>query len=326
MQAAIQGLGSYLPERVVTNEDWARWVDTSDEWIVERTGIRRRRFVAEDETTATVATAAARAALEDAGLAAEEVGEIILATDTPEVPSPDTAAHVQHALGVGHVPTYDLAGAGCAGWVQGLDLARCRTQIDGRRVLVIGVEVLSRIMSWKDRNTCVLFGDGAGAAVVGREGPLRIVEAVMRTDGAAAGLLGKEVGGTRTPFSREELEAGRHDQLVMNGRAVFRAALKRMREAVDEVLERAGVGLDAIELLVPHQANQRIVNALAENLALPPERLVSNVEEYGNTGSASLPIALREARAAGRLPRRGYVLLTAFGAGFHWGAALLHTG
>lgn len=320
----LLGLGAYVPERVMPNAEWAEHVDTSDEWIRERTGIERRRIAAEGESTADLATEAASRALADAGLAPAEVGEIILATDSPEVPSPDTAAIVQHRLGAGPVPTYDLAGSGCAGFLLGLDLARSRVLAGRRNVLVIGVEVLSKIMSWRDRSTCVLFGDGAGAAVVSR-GPAvaPILGVVAGTDGGRAGILGKEVGGTRSPFSREELEAGRHDRLTMDGQEVYRAAVTHMGAAAREVLALTGHRLEDVSLFVPHQANLRIIRTVARNLELPDSRVFVNLQEYGNTGSASIPLSLWEARRTGRLAEGDLALLTAFGAGFHWAAALV---
>ncbi|MDE2805718.1 MAG: beta-ketoacyl-ACP synthase 3 [Gemmatimonadota bacterium] len=320
----LLGLGIHLPERVMTNDEWAEYVDTSDEWIVERTGIRTRRIAGREESTADLALAAAQAALADCALEPADIDEIVLATDTPEVFIPDTAAYVQARLGVGHIPCYDLAGSGCAGFVLALDIARSRTLADGRRVLVIGVELLTRLMDWQDRNTCVLFGDAAGAAVVGAgPGAVEIVAATAGTDGSKSDILGVEAGGTRLPITVERVQQGLHKLVVMEGREVFREAVGRMSQVSLQVLEKAGVSMDDVALVVPHQANLRILNAVARRLDIPEARVFMNVQEYGNTGSASVPVALWEARDQGRIKPGDLVLLTAFGAGFHWAAALL---
>ena len=262
--------------------------------------------------------------------------EIIVATDTPEVYIPDTAAFVQTMLGTREIPAYDLAGSGCAGWLQALDVARSRVLGGKERVLVIGVEVLSRLMDWNDRATAVLFGDGAGAAVVTELGerasaPERsvgeLVATVAGTDGSRWDILCLETGGSRRPFMREmDREGGGsgfHEGIFMNGREVFREAVGRMSAASEQVLAQAGKTIDDVALVVPHQANLRIINAVGKALGVPAERVFVNVQEYGNTGSASVPIALTEARAAGRIAPGDLVLMTSFGAGFHWAASLL---
>jgi len=324
-KVGILGLGAYVPERVMTNADWGRLVDTTDEWIVARTGIEKRHFAAEDESTADLAVAAARAALADAGLDARDLDEIIVATDTPEVFSPDTAAFVQHLLGARQVPSYDLAGSGCAGFVQALDVA-CSRVLAGRpdTVLVIGAEVITRLMDWTDRATCVLFGDAAGAAVLGRGAASgEIVAVETGTDGSRTGILGLPIGGTRHPFSLDVARRGLHKQIVMNGREVFKEAVTRMSEASRKVLAKAGRELAEVALVVPHQANLRIISAVAKALETPMDKVFVNVREYGNTGSASVPLALTQARDQGRVKDGDLVLLTSFGAGFHWAAALI---
>ncbi len=320
----LLGLGSYTPERVMTNDEWAELVDTSDEWIVARTGIHTRRVADESQTTVDLALEAARRALDDAGLDATAVDEIVVATDTPEVFIPDTASYVQHRLGAREVPAYDLAGSGCAGFLLALDVARARCAGNSKRILVIGVELLTRLMDWSDRNTCVLFGDAAGAAVVG-DSPdaIEILAAAAGTDGSQADILSLEAGGTRVPFSVAVAEAQLHKDIVMKGREVFREAVKRMSAVSREVLDAAGVTLDHVALVVPHQANVRILNAVAKALDLPPDRLFVNVDSYGNTGSASVPLALDQARREGRISAGDLVLTTSFGAGFHWTALLL---
>ncbi len=320
----ILGLGAYVPERIMSNEEWAQYVDTSDEWITTRTGIKRRHLAAEDESTADLAVAAAEVALADAGLTPLEVDEIIVATDTPEVFLPDTASFVQQRLGAREIPAYDLAGSGCAGFVLALDIARSRARENGRRVLVIGVELLTRLMNWRDRNTCVLFGDAAGAAVVGSAaGAIEILAATAGTDGSKSGILCLEVGGTRAPFTLERAREGLHQKVVMMGREVFKEATTRMTAAAEQVLAEAGFTVKDLALLVPHQANLRILEAVRKALGLPPEKVFINVQEYGNTGSASVPLALWEARKQGRIESGDLVLLTSFGAGFHWAALLL---
>ncbi|HSR15921.1 MAG TPA: ketoacyl-ACP synthase III, partial [Gemmatimonadales bacterium] len=258
------------------------------------------------------------------GLTPGDVDEIIVATDTPEVYTPDTAAFLQDRLGAGHVPAYDLGGSGCAGFVLAMDLARTRIHQTARKVLVVGVELISRLMSWEDRATCVLFGDAAGAVVMGRgDVQAEILDAVAGTDGAKAGILTLETGGTRRPFTLEAAKAGEHTNLVMQGREVFREAVHRMTDAAQDLLARIGRTLSDVTLVIPHQANKRIIDAVRAKLGLAPERVFVNVHEYGNTGSASVPLALWQARREGRIRQGDLVVLTAFGAGFHWAAAAL---
>jgi 3-oxoacyl-[acyl-carrier-protein] synthase III len=320
--ASFLGFGGYVPQRVVTNHDWAAMVDTSDEWIRARTGIERRRFAADDESTADLAEHAARMALADAGIEGAALDEIIVATDTPEVYTPDTAAFLQDRLGAGHVPAFDLGGSGCAGWVQAIDVARARITLAPRTVLVVGVELISRLISWEARETCVLFGDGAGAVVMGPDGGrAELLDVVTGTDGAKADILTLATGGTRNPFNQESIDSGAYQHLAMNGREVFREAVGRMSEAIGDILARIGAGLSDVALVVPHQANQRILDAIAKKLGVETDRVYSNIAEYGNIGSATVPFALWEAQSTGRIVSGDLVVLAAFGAGFHWGAA-----
>jgi 3-oxoacyl-[acyl-carrier-protein] synthase-3 len=320
----VLGLGAYVPERVMTNDEWAEHVDTSDEWITARTGIKTRRVAAEDQSTVDLAAAAAERALEDAGADIQEIDEIIVATDTPEVYIPDTASYLQNRLGAREVPAFDLAGSGCAGFVLGLDVARSRAQAGGRKILLVGVELLTRLMDWTDRATCVLFGDAAGAAVVGTgPGAAEILGFTAGTDGTQAEILGLETGGTRAPFTLEGAQRRDHKNVVMKGREVFREAVTRMSAAAKEVLAQAEVTVGELKLVIPHQANLRIINAVQKSLGLADDAIYVNVQDYGNTGSASVPLALWEARSQGRIDPGDLVLLTAFGAGFHWAAALL---
>jgi 3-oxoacyl-[acyl-carrier-protein] synthase III len=306
----------------MTTDEWARLVDTTDEWITTRTGIKRRRFAADDESTLDLAAAAGERAMADAGLDPADIGEIIVATDTPEVYTPDTASLLQHRLGCGTIPAYDLGGSGCAGFVQALDVARARVHFSPKHVLVVGVELISRLISWNDRATCVLFGDGAGAVVVGPEdGKAHVLDIVTGTDGSRADILTLPTGGTRHPFSAEVAASGAHQLLVMNGGEVFREAVRRMSAAVTEVLGRIGRNATQVALIIPHQANKRIIDAVQRALGVGDHQVYVNVEEYGNTGSASVPLALWEAYAAGRIRPGDLVVLTAFGAGFHWAAA-----
>lgn len=316
------GFGGYSPERVVTNDDWATLVDTTDEWITQRTGIKTRHFAAADESTMTLATSAARVALDDAGLQPDDVDEIILATDTPEMMTPDTAALVQNQLGCRNIPTYDLGGSGCAGFVQAIDVARSRIATEPKNVLVIGVELISRMISLEDRATAVLFGDGAGAVVMGPGGGrAEVLGVVSGTDGASAEILTLAAGGTRNPFNEETLANGDYNRLIMDGRKVFVEAVRRMSEASIEVLRRVGRSVSEVALVIPHQANLRIINAVRKKLDLAAEKVYVNVDEYGNIGSATVPFAMWEALKKDRIKEGDLVVLTAFGAGFHWAAA-----
>lgn len=320
----VLGLGAYVPDRVMSNDEWTEYVDTSDEWITARTGIKTRRIAADDQTTVDLAAAAAERALEDADVDVGEIDEIIVATDTPEVYIPDTAAYLQHRLGAREVPAFDLAGSGCAGFVLGLDVARSRAQNGDRKILLVGVELLTRLMDWTDRATCVLFGDAAGAAVIGAgESSAEIIGFTAGTDGTQAEILGLETGGTRSPYTVKGVPRQAQQNIVMKGREVFREAVARMGSAAREVLDQAGVTVGELKLVIPHQANLRIIKAVQKALDLCDDKIYVNVQDYGNTGSASVPLALWEARHQGRIEAGDLVLLTAFGAGFHWAAALL---
>lgn len=322
-RVALLGVGAYVPAKVVTNEDWSRHVDTSDAWITSRTGIKRRHMAADDQSTSDLAVAAARSALSDARLTAGEIDEIIVATDTPDVYIPDTASLVQHRLEAREIPAYDLARGGCSGFLQGIDIARTRTA-SGGKVLVIGVQLLLRLIDWTDRNSSVLFGDAAGAAVVGDgQSGGEILAVVSGTDGSKAALIGMEVGGTRLPFTVARARQNLHRRVALDGRGVFKEATRRMTQAAQAVLDKARCRLDEVSLFVPHQANLRIVQTVARNLGLPMDKVFVNIEEYGNTGPASIPLALFEARERGRVQNGDLVLLTAFGAGLHWSAALI---
>lgn len=317
---AFLGFGGYVPEQVMTNDDWAKRVDTSDEWIVQRTGIRERRIADHSESTATLAHQAALVALEDAGIEAGDLDEIILATDTPEVRTPDTASFLQHLLGAREIPSFDLGGSGCAGFVLGLDVARTRIAFEPKRVLVVGVELISRMISPHERETCVLFGDGAGAVVLGPDrGEAELLAVVSGTDGAMTNILTLDVGGTKRPFDPADPDG--YDHLTMHGTEVFKQAVHRMSTATNDVLGRIGAKADDVDLVIPHQANKRIIDAVARRLDIGEDRVFVNVDRFGNTGSASVPLALWQSRDEGRIDPGSLVILTAFGAGFHWSAA-----
>ena len=320
--ANIMGFGGYVPDRVVTNDDWAALLDTSDEWITQRTGIKRRRFAADHESTMTMAVAAAEKAMKDSGMTASDIDEIVLATDTPEMYTPDTAALVQHQLGCRNIPTYDLGGSGCAGFVQALDVANARIAYKPRNILVIGVELITRMIAQDDRATSVLFGDAAGAVVMSPDpGRAEVLDVVSGTDGAAAEILTLAAGGTRNPFNAKTLANGDYNRLVMDGRRVFTEAVTRMSEASSEVLAKVGRTVKEVALVIPHQANLRIIEAVRRKMGLAEDRVYVNVHEYGNTGSATVPFAMWEAVENNRIKDGDLVVLTAFGAGFHWAAA-----
>jgi 3-oxoacyl-[acyl-carrier-protein] synthase-3 len=319
IRSILAGVGAYLPDRAVSNDELARTVETSDEWIRERTGIRQRYIAGPHETAAFMATAAARAALADAGAGPAEVDAIILATSTPDQAFPATALRVQAALGVTKGFGFDIAAA-CAGFIYALSVADSMLRTgQARGALVIGSEVYSRIMNWQDRGTCVLFGDGAGAVF------LRADEDAGRTD---RGILSTHLHaqGTLGDILYVDGAVGRHDKpghLVMNGREVFRHAVVRLAEAVAEALAANGLTQRDIDWLVPHQANLRIIDAMGRKLGLPPERVVITVDRHANTSAASVPLALAEARKDGRIRNGDLVLMEALGGGLTWGSALV---
>jgi 3-oxoacyl-[acyl-carrier-protein] synthase-3 len=317
----VAGTGSYLPERVLTNEELASLVDTSDEWIVTRTGIRERRIAAEGEFTSHMAAAAARRALEQAGMEASEIGLILVATITPDMPTPATACHVQRHLGAARAVAFDISAA-CSGFLYAMRIAE-RLIADGvfPNALVIGAEKLSTVTNWEDRGTCVLFGDGAGAAVLRRSGPGEgaIVATEMGTDGNLTHLLEIPGGGAACPITAENV-GQRLQTLSMQGKEVFKIAVTRMKEAAEKVIERAGWKPEDIACVIPHQANLRIIDAIAERLAVPADRVFVNLDKYGNTSAAAVAIALDEAHRSGAFRRGDRVVMVVFGAGLTWAA------
>lgn len=321
--AFFKGVGHFVPAQVMTNADFEKLVETSDEWIVERTGIRERRFATQSEAASDLATPAARAALAAAGIPPDEVDLIILATVTPDYFFPSTACVVQEKLGAVNAGAWDMS-AGCSGFVYGCNIA---TQFieTGRYdyVLVIGVETLSKITDFTDRNTCVLFGDGAGAAVLGpASAGGGILATHMKADGSLGYLLQMPGGGSRQPPTPESLAARLH-YIKMEGREVFKHAVRAMCEAAESVLNQAGYSGADVDLFIPHQANWRIMSAVADRLKIPYEKVFVNLDKYGNTSAASIPIALSEAVAQGRLKPGDLLLNVAFGAGFTWAAHLV---
>ena len=324
--AHIVGWGMSLPERVMTNDDWAQLVDTSDEWIRTRTGIAERRIAGEDETTLTLSLDAARKALDVANLLPAQLDMIIVATVTPEYIFPATACLVQDSLGAVNAGAFDLS-AGCSGFIYGLSVAADSIRAGScEHVLVIGAETLSRIVDWSDRLTCVLFGDGAGAAVVSAcETPGGILSSVLGSDGSGGDHLILPAGGSRYPASQQTIDEGLH-YCRMNGREVFRFATRTMDKAARQACEKAGLPLDEVDLVVPHQANSRIIKSAARSMKLDGDKVFTNLEHYGNTSAASIPIALCEAIDAGRVNRGDYLVLVGFGAGLTWGAIALQWG
>ncbi|CAB1129115.1 beta-ketoacyl-acyl carrier protein synthase III 1 [Candidatus Hydrogenisulfobacillus filiaventi] len=326
LRARVVGLGTYSPERVLTNQDLERFLDTSDEWIVTRTGIRERHLAGDDETTATMAAAAARAALADAGLEPDAIDYVVLATNTPDNIFPAVAARVQDALGIPAAGGFDLQ-AGCTGLIYGLDVAAALIESGRiRRALVVGSDKLSSIVDYTDRKTAVLFGDGAGALVLeGQTGEYGLLGSFVRLDGKGADLISIPAGGSRLPASTRTVEERLH-YIRMDGNETFRFAVRAMPQAVEQALERAGLPLSALDLLVPHQANSRIIEAAMRHFALEPEKVVMNIDRYGNTSVASIPLALADARAQGRLVPGRVVALAGFGAGLTWGANIIRWG
>ncbi|MCZ7591530.1 MAG: ketoacyl-ACP synthase III [Kiritimatiellae bacterium] len=322
-RAAIVATGSYVPERVLTNADLEKMVETSDEWILTRTGIRERRIARPDEATSDMGTEAAKRALANAGVTAEELDMIIFATITPDMGFPNTACFVQANIGAKNAFCFDIEAA-CSGFVYGLDL--CRQYIAtgaARTILLLGAEKISCITDWKDRSLCVLFGDGAGAAVIrASDGKNGLLASVMRSDGRLHDLLKLPGGGSRNPATPETIAGGMH-YMKMNGRDVFKHAVTCMTDVARKALDKAGLTVDDMKLIIPHQANLRIVNAIGERLGGGTDKYFVNLDRYGNTSAASIILALDEAVRVGRIQRGDRVLLIAFGGGFTWGATVL---
>jgi 3-oxoacyl-[acyl-carrier-protein] synthase-3 len=315
-----------VPRRVVTNAELAQRIDTSDEWIRTRTGIAQRHVADPDEFTSVLATRAGREALERAGVAPESVDTVIVATCTPDRTFPATACTVQANLGIPRAGAFDIAAA-CSGFVYGLSVATALVKSGmSRSVLLIAADIFTHFIDWNDRNTCVLFGDGAGAVLLqATDQPRGLLASNIGSWGEGETLMAVDAGGTRQPASAELLEAGRQ-YVYMNGREIFRHAVRGMAESSERAVADAGLTLDDVALVVPHQANVRIIEAVARRLGVPMERFFVNLDRYGNTSAASVPIALYEAAQQGRVKAGDLVLLTAFGGGLTWGSALLRWG
>jgi len=325
-RAVIRGTGACLPDRILTNADLERMVDTSDDWITTRTGIRERRIAREDEPMSFFASRAAREALRASGVAPGELDLVICATVTPDMPIPASACIIQHQLGARNAAAFDMS-AGCSGFIYGLAVAdRFLASGAYRSALLIGAELLSKYTDWTDRSTCVLFGDGAGAVVLtAGEGPSGVLATSLHADGSMADYIYVPAGGTREPASERTVAERRH-YIRMKGNETFKMAVRSMEEASREVLERAGLKTSDIDLFIAHQANRRIIDAVGSRLGLTESQVYVNIDRVGNTSAASIPIALDEAVRKGLLKDGDDVLFAAFGTGLTWGAALCKWG
>jgi 3-oxoacyl-[acyl-carrier-protein] synthase-3 len=320
----LAGAGYYLPAKRLTNQDLIKLIDTTDEWIVSRTGIRERRVVSEGETTASMAVAAARDALAQANIAATDLDAIILATVTPDVRLPATACIVQAELGAGHCAAFDIVAA-CSGFVYGTVLVdRLIRHGQYRHVLLIGSESLSQITDYTDRGSCILFGDGAGAAVFSRcDDPSRgVLYHKLAADGTGWQFIHIPAGGTRMPASEQTIKDRQH-YMKMRGRDVYKFAVTRMQDLIRDAMEKCNLTADQVKLIIPHQVNQRIIDSAVEKLNFPPDKVYVNIDRFGNTSAASVPIALHEARLRGQVGPGDTIILVAFGAGLTWASAVI---
>ena len=319
---SITGFGCYVPERVMTNDEIAQMVDTSDEWIMERTGIRERRVAGPDEALSDLCLPAARQALEHAGVAAKDVDLLIVATVTPDMFFPSTGVILADQLGMPDAAAYDLS-AGCTGFMYALAQAYGMLAAGlAERVLVVGGDTLSKVVDWTDRSTCVLFGDGAGAVVLERVSVGGFLGFALGADGSGGPQLYLPAGGSRSPATAETVAEHKH-YVQMNGREVFKFATRVLVTSAEKVLAECGKTIDDVDVYIPHQANVRIIDHAAEKLGIPKEKIVVNVERYGNTSSGSIPLALADAQAEGRLREGALVLMTGMGAGLTWGSGLI---
>jgi 3-oxoacyl-[acyl-carrier-protein] synthase-3 len=323
-RSVVLGTGSEVPPRVITNRDLEKVVDTSDEWITVRTGIKERRVLEEGKGNADMAFHAATRALDDAGMKASDLDAIIMGTVTADYPFPSSACVLEDMLGARRAFSFDV-GAACSGFLNALSVADSYIRTNQiRNALVVGSDALSRLVNWQDRSTCILFGDGAGAVVLGssENGGRGILSTKLRTDGSYVKTLYVPGGGSLKP-ARPETVQNKENTITMNGKEVFKLAVRSMEEISRDALDEAGVGVEDVSLVIPHQANRRIIAALAERLGVPMEKVVVNLDKYGNTSAASVPVALDEAKRQGRIHEGDTVLLNAFGAGFAWGAAVI---
>ena len=316
----IAGIGSYTPDKVLTNADLEKMVDTSDDWIITRTGIKERRIGSDDQATSDLGIEAGRLALKDAGLTADDIDLILVATNTTDTPFPSTACWIQKGLKADHVPAFDIS-AGCTGFIYGMIIAESLI-LSGKnkRILLLSPEMLSKVTNWKDRNTCVLFGDGAGAVVLEESADdSGMLSSYWRADGNLAELLLLPGGGSRMPVTHEMVDQNLQ-YLHMKGNEVFKHAVKRMGEAAVESLKEAGLTTDDVDYLIPHQANIRIIDATGRRLKLPPEKVFVNIHKYGNMSVATVPVGLAELYQEGKLKKDDIIVMDAFGAGFTWAA------
>ena len=320
----IAGTGSYLPPKILSNQDLEKIVETSDEWILARTGIKERRIAEEKEFTSHMGTKAAQEALNNAMLSAEEIELIITATITPDTPTPSTSCHIQKQLNAKKAIALDISAA-CSGFIYALSIAQNMISIGTvKNALIIGAEKLSSVINWKDRTTCILFGDGAGAAVLlpSEKKESQIICNYMQSDGTLGHLLCIKGGGCASPITKENADQDM-DTLSMAGKEIFKHAVTRMGESISQVLEKGNLSIEDISLIIPHQANLRIINFLSERFNLEKKQIFVNVQKYGNTSSASIPICLDEAHREGKIQRGDYIILVGFGAGLTWGANLI---
>jgi 3-oxoacyl-[acyl-carrier-protein] synthase III len=320
---SIAGVGSYVPAKVLTNADLEKIVETTDEWITSRTGIKERHIAAENEFTSDLGAEAARRAMKKSGITPDQIDLIIVATITPDMPFPSTACLVQHKIGAKRAAAFDLEAA-CSGFIYALEIGQQFIMSHTYdTVLVIGAEKLSSITDWTDRNTCVLFGDGAGAAILqSRPSSHGLLTAVMGADGGKSDLLFMPGGGSRCPATAASVNSRQH-YLRMEGKETFKNAVQAMQTAATEALRRCELDISKIKCVIPHQANRRIIDAVGERLGAKPEQLFVNLDKYGNTSAASVAIALDEAVESGRIQRGDLILLVVFGAGLTWGAAVI---
>jgi 3-oxoacyl-[acyl-carrier-protein] synthase-3 len=318
----IAGLGRYVPDKVLTNDDLAQMVDTSDDWIVTRTGIRERRIAADGQATSDLAIAAARQAIERAEMDPAELDAVIVATCTPDHLFPATACLVQSALGAQNAMAFDLEAA-CSGFLFAMGNATAMIGSGmGRNIVVVGAEVLSRITDYTDRGSCILFGDGAGAMVLRRAGKGEVIYTEMGADGSWRDILLVPAGGSRKPVTHETLEQ-REQYIFLEGREIFKLAVNKLTELLERIPQRTGISMDEVKLVIPHQSNIRIIRSACERGGLDPDKAYVNIDHVGNTSAASIPLAMSEAVDEGLLERGDLVLLLAFGGGLTWGATLL---
>lgn len=322
--AKLSSFGSYAPKKIVNNFDLEKIVDTTDEWIRTRTGMSERHFCSEDEAASDIAYQAAINAIENSQVKYKDIDLIIVATVTGDHAFPSTACVIQKRLGLNRIPAFDIS-AGCTGFIYALDMAKQYVENGSKsNVLVVGVDVLTKITNWQDRNTCVLFGDGAGATIVSRAESSdisRIIDSFIDADGSLGELLIQKAGGSRMPASHESVDKNLHT-VYMEGNKIYKHAIKSMYAATDELLRRNKMNTNEVDWIIPHQANLRIIEGLADKLKVPMNRVIVNIQKYGNTSSASIPLALDEAIASKKVRRGDIILLTSFGAGLTWGAII----